>query len=520
MNRSSVATLSLLLLLTCIVGCDAGSTGSPTSGPSDSGLVEDDAPSGDADAALGDVPAADSGEAQTDTTQLTDGSGDADASIDSDAGEDTANSDSTVDANDGSGSADSAIDGSGSVDGDASDASDVTDASDATTDTATDAGTGTSVVIGAAGGVVEFGGYRLELPPGAITVDTVIEVRYGTRLTDGLTAFSPVYEVRPAALPLLLPSRLSIAYAGGSVLAAIYEADASAGWTRVGGGVVADRVATTVSQLGDVVVGDGVAFTLAPDSRCLRPRVVSGSDAGATGVPSGNALVLSVVDCENRPVQGLDLAAFAVLEDGRPVGPDADTAFLRPGPVRAFVSLVLDLASSSASYRAELSGAVMGFLDRLRLSGQDFNVEIIAFGGEAEAHILQSFTSDWARLGAAASQVATFAVADPGAADLHGAIVQSTAWNIAAQSAFETRNLGGGRGIGFVAYFTDSGDTAGRVGPDVALGAIGAPRVKGIEIVLGRPELDREGLAQLQPAQSFEAPTVAELPRSSLRSLR
>ena len=433
MSRSSVATLSLLLLLTCIVGCDAGSTGSPTSGPSDSGLVEDDTQAGE------DAPAADSGDASSDTTETTDGSG---------------------------GSVDTSVDGS--VDADATDASDVTDASDTAPDTATDAGTGSSVVIGAAGGVVEFGGYRLELPPGAITVDTVIEVRYGTRLTDGLTPFSPVYEVRPAALPLLLPARLSIAYAGGSVLAAIYEADASAGWTRVGGGVVADRVATTVLQLGDAVVGDGVAFTLAPDSRCLRPRVVSGSDAGATGVPSGNALVLSVVDCENRPVQGLDLAAFAVLEDGRPVGPDADTAFLRPGPVRGFVSLVLDLASSSASYRAELSGAVMGFLDRLRLSGQDFNVEIIAFGGEAEAHILQSFTSDWARLGAAASQVATFAVADPGAADLHGAIVQSTAWNIAAQSAFETRNLGGGRGIGFVAYFTDSGDTAGRVGTDVA----------------------------------------------------
>jgi hypothetical protein len=72
MNQSSLATVALLLLLSCIGGCDAGSTGSPTAGSSDSGLSGEDAQAGE------DAPAADSGEALSDTTEATDGSGGAD----------------------------------------------------------------------------------------------------------------------------------------------------------------------------------------------------------------------------------------------------------------------------------------------------------------------------------------------------------------------------------------------------------------------------------------------------------
>lgn len=142
--------------------------------------------------------------------------------------------------------------------------------------------------IGAAGGTVEVGDLRLDIPAGALTSDTeitvVAEARSGA--PDTFTAYSPIYRFEPEGLTFAAPVQVVLPFAGNHEVATVF-------WTQAGEEAFA---ALETSAEGGLARAEIQHFSKAfvgtacnDDSCCRRAR--------------GSADVLLVVDNSNSMME-------------------------------------------------------------------------------------------------------------------------------------------------------------------------------------------------------------------------
>jgi hypothetical protein len=290
----------------------------------------------------------------------------------------------------------------------------------------------------------------------------------------GYETYSPVVRVEPASTVLAVPASLSLCFMGNSQLATIFlSRPANQGFERVGGIVTGTSIAAPVARFGDAFVANGVVYVDPPDPSCTRlslldARTVS-PDAGAVALRDGGvgslsssvALLFRAEDCLGRPLTALRPADFVIKEDEALLSVEADTRILSTRGLQVFVSLVLDLSSSTQPNIASLISAAKAFVNRVQGGGLGVPVSIQLFAGDATSREWQSPTLDTAKLLQRLDDVATYVPADPASTNLNGAVIDAVGRSAAAQAAFRQRNVNGVFTAGYIILFTDGQDTTG-----------------------------------------------------------
>jgi formylglycine-generating enzyme required for sulfatase activity len=369
--------------------------------------------------------------------------------------------------------------------------------------------------IGPEGGVLELGGARLEVPAGALVeVSTLRLTSVARATTAGYNRYSPVYRFEPPGTRFALPATLSMAFDGDSTRATLFwSRETGGGYDRLGGRLSGQRIVGEVSHFSDGFVGDGIEYTDPPDLSCVETRLLEGRTATSSGVSGGIALFFTVEDCEGRPVTGLVAEDFALLEDGEALSSEAQATVLPQAGVGVFVSLVLDLSSSTAPVLGELVDGARAFVDTLEAARLPVQVQVLAFGGEAMATERQRHTLDLDAARAALDGLRSWTPGDVGSTNLNGAVVQALQQSAAAQQAYRERNQGGAFSTGYVVVFTDGRDTARRVDVPTVQSAVSASPDTLMVVGLQGADWRPDAIAALGARYTVEAPDAGQLPR-------
>jgi len=369
--------------------------------------------------------------------------------------------------------------------------------------------------IGPEGGVLELGGARLEVPAGALVEMTTLRLTSVARATTaGYDRYSPLYRFEPAGTRFAVPATLSMAFDGDSTRATLFwSRETGGGYDRLGGRLSGQRIVGEVSHFSDGFVGDGIEYTDPPDLSCVETRLLEGRTATSSGVSGGIALFFTVEDCEGRPVTGLVAEDFALLEDGEALSSEAQATVLPQAGVGVFVSLVLDLSSSTAPVLGELVDGARAFVDTLEAARLPVQVQVLAFGGEAMATERQRHTLDLDAARAALDGLRSWTPGDVGSTNLNGAVVQALQQSAAAQQAYRDRNQGGAFSTGYVVVFTDGRDTARRVDVPTVQSAVSASPDTLMVVGLQGADWRPEAIAALGARYTVEAPDAGQLPR-------
>ena len=227
--------------------------------------------------------------------------------------------------------------------------------------------------------------------------------------------------------------------------------------------------------------------------------------------PSAIATLFTVEDCATgEAVPGLRESAFAISEDNRPLSSEAVPTILPSRGVRVYVTLMLDMSSSTQSNLAELQAGAKRFVDQILVEQALDNVYIglEAFDGSDSPMVVEMPTSDADELKTSIDGLPNFDGVDPGATNLNGAARHGVEDVQERQRLVMERNHGGVVTTGYMVLFTDGGDSAGIETPDGAKSAIaearvydrfaGAqPTVRTLAVALEGQDYDRDALSNL-----------------------
>lgn len=244
--------------------------------------------------------------------------------------------------------------------------------------------------------------------------------------------------------------------------------------------------------------------------------------------PAALALI-SVTDCEGRPVTGLAATDLAVLEDGRPASVEAGGLELvaAQSRTRLTVMVALDLSSSTLPIVDDVIGAARSFVDALEDSGAVAAVGVLPFAGDplfnpgATEFVpggpgfgytdLLLPTDDFAVVRDYLDRQATASVAgDRSATNLRQAIAAASQTAQTEGHWWEVRADGGGVSVPITVVFTDGRDTAGLDAP--------RPQSTVLAVALRSADYDPDALADLIsptgipiPGNVYEVDTAAQL---------
>ncbi|MCA9514887.1 MAG: hypothetical protein KC635_08095, partial [Myxococcales bacterium] len=449
----------------------------------------------------------DTAEAAGDARDGASGDGDAldvvdaveDADADTDDAADTEDSDATDPG------AEEIADGADSDDTDGEDVADGADVAD-TVDTAEPplCPGGDGAVIGPAGGVATFAGATLTVPAGALADDTTICVTLGGDPPAGYTAYSPVYAFAPDGLVFAAPATLDVALTTTppDAVALFLSRATGPAYQWVGASIADGHVTGPVSHFSTAFAGDGTDYVDPPDPTCARTRLLE----GRTIAPSGVALFVTVDDCHGTPLTALGPAAFVIDEDGAPLTSESAVSVLANDGVAVFVTLVLDMSSSTASRLPDLVAAARAFVDRVMVDeALPVRVSIELFSGPEQSVVWQGFQRDAATVLGRLADLTGYVSPDPASTNLRGAVAQALAHSDAAQAAFRAENAGGAFTIGHLVLFTDGRDTASWLTEEDAVAAVTATTNELVAVGLQTPDYDEAALAALAPGGVFTA---------------
>ncbi|MCA9514888.1 MAG: thrombospondin type 3 repeat-containing protein, partial [Myxococcales bacterium] len=386
------------------------------------------------------------------------------------------------------------------------------DASDASADTADTADTvepgpcpgGGGAVIGASGGVAAYGGATLTVPAGALAADTTLCITAVDGAPSGYTAYSPVYAFAPDGLVFLTEATLDIALTEeppDNVALFLSRASGPA-YEWVGARVSGSHVSGPMRHFSEAFAGDGADYVDPPDPTCARTRLLE----GRTVAPAGVALFVTVDDCHGTPLTALTPADFAIDEDGAPLTSESAVGVLANDGVAVFVTLVIDMSSSTAAELPDLIAAARAFVTRVMVDdGLPVRVAIEVFSGGADVTTWQDYHRDPATLLARLDALATYAPPDPTSTNLNGAVIAALTASGEAQAAFRAENRGGAFTIGHVVLFTDGRDTASWKTPaDVLVARADSPD-EIVAVGLESADYDEQALMALAPGGVFTA---------------
>ncbi|MBU6162444.1 MAG: SUMF1/EgtB/PvdO family nonheme iron enzyme, partial [Myxococcales bacterium] len=370
-------------------------------------------------------------------------------------------------------------------------------------------------LIGTEGGSVTLGEASITVPSGAVAAPVTLRiVEVAGASTPGYTRYSPVYRFEPSGIEFAAPVRVSLPYEGDASRATLFWTyPGRSSFERVGGVESGGRVQGEVTHFSEGFVGDGIEYTDPPDLSCLVTRLIEGRNASDAGIRGGIALFFAVEDCEGRPVTGLEASDFALLEDGEELSSEAQATVLRQEGVGVFVSLVLDLSSSTEPVLDELLAGAQAFVDTLESASLPVQVQVLAFGGEPQASERQRHTLDLDVVRSALEGLQTWQPSDVGSTNLNGAVVQALQQSEESQAAYRERNLGGAFSTGYVVVFTDGRDTARRVDLATVQGAVSSSSDTLMVVGLRGADWRPESIAELGARYTVAATEPGQLAR-------
>ena len=388
-------------------------------------------------------------------------------------------------------------------------------------------GTGETVTetVGPEGGEIELSGATVTFPAGAVSTATAITITETTMPTPaGYRAFSPLYRFEPEGLVFASPLTVSIRSraAGADIpLGTLFwsrPATDGGGWERLGGIPTGDRVTGQVEHFSYGFIADGVDYTEAPDRSCVRTRVLD----SRTMAPSGVGLFFAMEDCWGRPITDLSTAEVAVFEDDAMLSSEASASLFEQRGLQVFVTLVIDMSSSTAPVLTQVLAAARELVQTLNEPTRGLRdrvqVGISVFAGERTLTTWQTHSLDLDAVLGRIDELATFAAGDPASTNLHGALVAALSSSASAQAAFEERNVGGAFAAGYVVLFTDGTDTSGLVDRATATAAVASSSDD--VIAVGLRGLDYDPTALRSVAGDFgviDSPDPATLSRDFAR---
>lgn len=370
-----------------------------------------------------------------------------------------------------------------------------------------------AVPIGAGGGMVTCGGATLVVPPGALSTTVPLQiVPTGVAAPSGYTGYSRIFRFEPAGTAFSMPVQVSIPFTGDAARATLFwsRPTGSTGYERIGGLAAGTTLSGRITHFSSGFVADGVEYSEPADRSCTVTRLLE----GRTVSPSGIAMFFSAEDCLGNPLTDLAATDFVVNEDGTRLSSESSATLLtRVGP-QVFVSLVLDLSSSTSPFLPQLIAAAGQFVTTLQTVRRlPVQIGLQVFAGEASLTEWQAPTLDTARLLARLEALSTYRPADPSSTNLYGAVVSALSRQATAQATFRARNAGGAFTSGYVVLFTDGGDTSGLTTQAQARAALRDSPDRVLAVGLAGDDYMPSVLNALAPGGVLETPSTTTLTR-------
>ena len=373
-------------------------------------------------------------------------------------------------------------------------------------------GDSTTETIGAGGGTVTVGEASVSIPAGALASDVVITMTETTSSPpDGYRTYSPIYRFDPEGLTFAVPVSITLPFQGsGRFAAAFWSWPDGPGYERKDEAPGVGSIQFDVGHFSTGFVANAVDYTDPPDRSCVQADLIE----GRTVTPSGVALFFTVEDCVGRPITGLEDDDFILFEDGVPLSVEADSVILPQPGLQVFVSLVLDMSSSTNPLLPELIEGAKTFVTRLMIDDElPIQVSIELFAGERGLTQWQAPTLDAAKLLVRLDSLASYTPSDPASTNLNGAVIEAVARNESAQRDFRDRNYGGAFTAGYLVLFTDGGDTAAINTHAAAVAAVNGTDVEVLAVGLDSPDYDLPALTELAPGGVITSADAATLAR-------
>ena len=265
------------------------------------------------------------------------------------------------------------------------------------------------------------------------------------------------------------------------------------------------------SDAPDIVDGAADSDVSSPAS-CVAINVLE----GRTTQPANLAVFFRVDDCNGQPVAGLKDSSFDITEDGQKLSVEAVRTILPSKGLHVFVTLLIDMSSSTGPVLPQLLQPLKNFIDNLMNQKKlPAYVGIELFAGEADTTVLSLPSLDASALITKVNQFNQYTPSDPSSTNLFGAVINALAHIEAAETDFKKRNFGGALATGYVVLYTDGGDTAGRRTQAAALAALAAQSdTKLIVVGLKSADYDEKTLNKLAAGAVVTASDPAGLDAS------
>jgi hypothetical protein len=373
----------------------------------------------------------------------------------------------------------------------------------------------TSTQICAEGGSISVAGATLTVPAGALAACQTITLTVGGTAPAGYDAYSPLVTIEPQYLTFSTPATLTVPFTGDDSKARLFWSYAdSVGWERRSDATITTSATASLTRLGNGFVADGVIYVDPPDLNCVKTRLIE----GRTTSPATVALFFTVDDCQGRPITGLTcdtypaLCDFVLKENGFNLTSEASAVVLPRAGVEVFMSLLIDMSSSTSASLPQVIAGAKAFVRMLQVElGLRVQISIQLFAGEATVTEWQRPTLDTATLESRLDALSGYAPADPGSTNLNGAIIAALQRQATAKAAFKTRNYGGAFTAGYVVVFTDGSDTAHRATEQQVLDAETSYPDDVVGVALASVDLDVAALEAIAPSGVLTATSAAGL---------
>jgi len=261
---------------------------------------------------------------------------------------------------------------------------------------------------------------------------------------------------------------------------------------------------TSLPHFSSGFVGE-VVYEDPDDLSCLEVKLLQ----GRTFEPSALALFVAIQTCAGEPLTSLSAEDFILLEDGTPLSSESVVRVLPWRGREAFVTLLIDLSSSTMTALPLVVAACTDFLERLSaVAPARFQVQIEVFDGSAHPTVWEPFRIGSEAAMGALQHLADYVPTDPNSTNLHGALIGAISATRDAQDKFRARNDGGALTTGHIVVFSDGADTSGYHLAEDVVSAINDDSTTVTAVQLQTADSEFSTLPEIANSGFFEATSV------------
>jgi hypothetical protein len=334
------------------------------------------------------------------------------------------------------------------------------------------------------------------VPTGALVEPTALCVSTLTTPPAGrFDTGTPVFRLEPSGLTFVTPITAELTLVRSPPhLTAFLSTPSGPGYDWLPASVSGGVLTTLVPHFSDMFAANGIDFDLPVDLSCTKTRLLE----ARVRSPAAIAMRVRATDCHGTPLSGLDVADFAIHEDGAPLSSEASTRLLTRPPEVSIITLVFDVSSSVATHREAMVDGAKLFVDELarRVDAPIlFAIDLID-GGAVPPRWLAP-TDDLAEVDASLELLLDFESPLAASTNLYGGLIAALERTHAARVPVRANSANGSLESGHVILFTDGRDTASYRTLEDALVAASSRSDQVIAVGLSGPDLDLTSLELL-----------------------